>query len=344
MKLTQKAVVATQRVLIYGAPKTGKTELAARLAEHYQLLWFDLENGYTTMLKLPREWQERIELISIPDSRVFPIAIETLMKVVKGTEVNICEAHGKVSCAVCTKEKAPVVRVCLNEIGSDTIVVFDSLTQFTNSGIAHITKTQPDDYKLQLDDWGALRVLMDKFLSQIQVARYNVVCITHEEEVVFEDGKKKIVPVCGSANSSRNTAKYFDHVVYLEMKNRKHVAGSMTNYATNAVTGSRTDISLEDSKSASASLLDIFTGWKSVETGRESNANTKTAVDNIAITTGSISVNSSISNTNTANTNSTPAGSTVTGSKEIALTPGQIALNNLKAKQAAAKYAAEINT
>ena len=36
-----------------------------------------------------------------------------------------------------------------------------------------------------------------------------------------EDGRKKIVPVCGSSKSSRNTAKYFDEVVYCEVKNKK---------------------------------------------------------------------------------------------------------------------------
>lgn len=269
MKLTQKETIATHRVLIYGAPKTGKTELAAKLAEHYNLLWFDLENGYTTLLKLPQAWKERIDIVSIPDSRVFPIAIETMMKVVKGTPVNICHLHGKVDCALCKKEALGkdasefFTTVELNAIKSDTIVVVDSLTQFTNSGIAHITKAQPDDYKLQLDDWGNLRVLMDKFLSQIQVARYNVVCITHEEEVGMEDGKKKIVPVCGSANSSRNTAKYFDHVVYAEVKNKKHNFGSSTGYGMNTMTGSRTDVALEATdKDKVPTLLDIFTSWK----------------------------------------------------------------------------------
>lgn len=266
MKLLKKETIATHRVLIYGGPKTGKTELASKLAEKFNLIWFDLENGYTTLLKLPEEWKERIELISIPDSRVFPIAIETMMKVVKGTPVNICHAHGKVDCAICKKEALGkdmeefFTTVELNATKPDTIVVIDSLTQFTNSGIAHITKAQPDDYKLQLDDWGALRVLMDKFLSQIQVARYNVVCITHEEEVAMEDGKKKIVPVCGSSNSSRNTAKYFDHVIYAEVKNKKHNFGSSTGFGMNMVTGSRTDVALENSEKANKapSLLDIF--------------------------------------------------------------------------------------
>lgn len=261
-KLSQLARSQEQRVIVFGPPKVGKTELAGKLAEHYKLLYFSLENGHSTLFKLPPEWQDRIEVINIRDSKAYPIAIETMLKVIKGTECKICVAHSKVACPVCSKNpSAEIDRVCLNEIGPDTVVVIDSLTQLVLSAISHITKNQPDDYKLQLDDWGNLKQLMEKFLSQVQVAPYNIVCISHEEEVKFEDGRIKIVPVGGSSNSSRNTAKYFDHVVYANVVNKKHVVGSATDYSTAVLTGSRTDIKLEANKEG-GSLLDMFTSWK----------------------------------------------------------------------------------
>ena len=72
----------------------------------------------------------------------------------------------------------------------------------------------------------------------------------------MEDGRKKIVPVCGSSKSSRNTAKYFDHVIYCEVKNKKHISASSTTFANNIVTGSRTDFVME--QAAEPSLLDLF--------------------------------------------------------------------------------------
>ena len=256
MKLIDKVPASTHRVLIYGPPKAGKTQLASTLAAEYKILWFDLEAGYSTLLKLPQAQQENIELISIPDSKVFPIAIETMLKVVTGNKVAICEEHGKVSCPICKKDGKLEVEIELKTLTEDWVVVIDSLTQLTNSAIAFITKGQPDDYKLDFSDWGNLKAIVEKFLSQIQQARYNVVCITHEESVELENGQQKIVPVCGSSKSSRNTGKYFDEVIYCELKNKKHITASSTTYANNILTGSRTDTIME--QMVEPSLLEIF--------------------------------------------------------------------------------------
>lgn len=255
-KLTEKKLSKTHRVLVYGEPKSGKTQLAAALAEKYKILFIDLENGYETLLKMPVSWQQNVEIISIPDTKVFPIAIETVLKIVTGAPVEICDEHGKVGCAICKKDSLPFTRVCLNELTDDWIVVVDSLTQLSNSAMNHLTKGQADTYKPEWTDYRNQGQLLDKFLSQVQQAKYNIVCVTHVVETELEDGRKKLVPVCGTTAFSRNTAKYFDHVVYCEIKNKKHNFASSTTYANNVLTGSRTDIALESSDSPS--LLSIF--------------------------------------------------------------------------------------
>lgn len=318
MKLTEKKASVTQRVVVYGPPKSGKTKLVAMLAQYYNLLWLDCDHGWSTLLQLPKEWQERINIISIPDSRIFPIAAETWPKVIKGTQVSICDEHGKVGCAICMKNKASVELIELNKLGKKWIVVFDSITQLTNSMIAHITKEQPDDYKLEFDDWGRLKVLIEKFLSQIQAAGYNVVCITHEEEVIMEDGKVRIVPSSGSSKSSRNTARYFDHVVYCEVKNKKHNFGSSTDYGMNVITGSRTGIKMETSKEPS--LLDIFTSWKDWDNEVVSESLNESVQEEIKL---DISMETKSSETSKS-----------TAADSIPKTPGQIALDNMKLKAA----------
>lgn len=256
MKLTHKKVNKTSRVIVFGEPKSGKTELVARLSEHYKLIYFDLENGFETMLKLPVAWQERIDIVSIPDTKTFPIAIETLLKVVTGNPVDICDTHGKVSCPLCKKAGNTFTRVCLNEIRDDTIVVIDSLTQLSNSAMNHITKYQEDTYKPEWPDYRSQGQLLDKFLSQIQQAPYNICCITHVVETELEDGAKRLVPTCGTTAFSRNTAKYFDHVVYCQVKNRKHCFASSTTYSSSVLTGSRTDVIMEAADKPS--LISIY--------------------------------------------------------------------------------------
>ena len=258
MKLSQKIASKSHRVLLFGPPKSGKTQLAGELSSAFNLLWFDLENGVDTLLKLPEEQKERIEVVTLPDTRSYPIAIETMLKVIKGAKSDICEKHGKVSCALCKKDSAPFITVELSSLPLDTIVVVDSLTQLTNSAISHITKNQPEDYKLNYDDWGNLGKLMDTFLSHVQQSGFHIVCISHETETEMEDGKMKLVPTAGTKAFSRNTAKYFDEVIYCEVKNKKHIAASSTIYNGNILTGSRSGATLETQ--LEASLIPIFRG------------------------------------------------------------------------------------
>lgn len=257
-KLSTLTPATTQRVLLYGPPKTGKTEIAGALSSDFDLLWFDLEAGKDTLFKLPSEQQARIEIISLPDTRGWPIAAETMLKVIKGARVSICEEHGKVSCLNCMKMGKPQTEVCLNELPKNTVLVVDSGTQLTNSFIAHITKDQDDMYKMQTDDWGNLAKFIDMFLSYFQQLKCHAILITHETTAELEDGKERVVPVMGSRNSSRNVAKYFDHVVYAQVKNGKHNFGSSTLYQNNITTGSRSGAVLE--KAANPSLLDIMKG------------------------------------------------------------------------------------
>lgn len=262
-KLSNMHASKTKRALVYGPPKSGKTELVGNLAEEFELVWFDLENGSDTLLKMPDSWKERVEVIKLPDTRGYPIAIETCLKVIKGDEVFICAEHGKASCPKCmdiktkaAKDGGEITRVCLKELGPKQAVVFDSLTQLTNSAIANITRNKPDDYKLTYDDWGNLGKVLDTFLSYVQNAPYNVICISHENAVEMQDGKEKLVPTAGTRNFSRNSAKYFGEVVYCEVANKKHKFASSTTYKNNVLTGSRAGKAMEDKEGSK--LLELW--------------------------------------------------------------------------------------
>ena len=254
-KLSSKKQSQTKRVIVYGASFSGKTLLVGKLAEHFNLIWIDMEAGHGVLHQLPEEWTDRIEIVELPDTRSYPIAIETVLKLVKGA-VSICEEHGKCSCMLCKKEEKEFIEVDFNNLPKDTILVFDTLSQLTSSAIANITKNKPDDYKLQYDDWGALGGLLDIVLSHIQQASCNVICISHVNEVETPDKRTTLTPTGGTRKFSSNITKYFTDVVYLERKNKKHTCISSTTAATNIVAGSQTNIDL--ALLGEPSLLPLF--------------------------------------------------------------------------------------
>jgi len=257
MKLSDYQPSATRRILVYGAPKTGKTVLVGNLASHFNLKYIGLENGQNSLIPgVPKEFHKNIELFQIPDTREFPIAIETCLKLFSGAKGTICQKHGKWNCPLCAKTPEELTTIELNALGAKDIVVLDSATQLTNSCMSHICKGKGDDYKPDWEDWRKMGAVLDRVFSQIQQASYNVVVISHETMTEMQDGKMKIVPVAGSSNFSKTFAKYFDDVVYCELVNKKHKFASSTGYGMNIISGSRGNVSIE--AEVVPSLLPLF--------------------------------------------------------------------------------------
>lgn len=248
-----------ERILIYSDPNLGKTEAMGRLAAKFHLHWFDLESGVKTLLqdRFPRELRKNITLYSIPDDATNPVAIETFLKIVQKRPVKICEAHGKVGCPACLKEGKAMQDFDITKLGPTDCLVVDSLNQLQNSAMCSITKMRDDLYKPDWEDFRNQGALMGKILSVFQNGlNCHLACSTHPIEVEMEDGSKKLVPISGTTNFSRNTAKYFDHIVYISMVGpiRKFTSLATTNPKICA--GSRYSVDL--SKDKDPTLLNFF--------------------------------------------------------------------------------------
>lgn len=306
-KLNSTAVPNYQRVAIVGLPGSGKTTLAAKLAEMYNLLWLETENDSAALRKLPDAWQDRINYINIPDSANVPMAADTLLQLFKNNKGAICTTHGKFNCAICKKDGGTVDNVDLTKLGPDDVVVLNTASQLSASILAHAMKGKPVDQKPERDDWGALRKYTEWFGSQFQAAQFNLVVICHAVEAELEDGKKKLVPNFGSAGMSATFSKYFDHVIYCDVVNKKHRAYSSSTYSAGILTKSRTDFEIE--KLPEPSLIPLF----------------KKGVQNetiVSSTTGG--------NVSGASDSVTNSGTSSVISKVSTLSPGQQALANLR--------------
>lgn len=258
--LTQYLAEETKRVIVYGDPFTGKTTIAAKLAEKFKLKWLDIENGASSIVRnVPKEFHANIDLIQIPDTKTNPIAAETALKIFDGGKCVICATHGKVGCPLCAKDTAAIFsEICLRDMKRDEIFVLDSATQLSQSIMNHITRNKPADYKPDWDDYSVQGRLLDKMFTQMQGGGYNCVVISHAALVGTEKSEKitKLVPIGGTSNYSRTFAKYFDEVIYAELLNGKHRFSSKTGASPQVITGSKSNIDIE--AMATPSLLPFF--------------------------------------------------------------------------------------
>lgn len=249
-------------VIVFGPPKSGKTELVSKLALRYNLWWFDIENGGETLKKLPLEAQARINYFPIYDTILEPNGIDTMLRVITGERVKFCAAHGKVTCPKCLTSKAALwEEVELSKLNPATdIVIGDSLTQLAKSANAKVALLHGvkimDGKKFEFDHWNHQGSLLNKLLDLCQNPRFNIVMITHESDLEQEDDSFRIVPTGGTRNFSRGVAKHFGHIIYTDVKNGKHRAAASTTSHNNVLTGSRTDVNID--MKAAIPLLPIF--------------------------------------------------------------------------------------
>jgi hypothetical protein len=255
------------KVLVYGPPKSGKTALVGKLAQHFKLHWLDLEQGIKTLLNpamLAPEFRKNVNVVNIPDHRMYPIAIDTVREILKGRPAKICSNHGKNNCPLCAKNAdAKWSSVDLSTFTDNDILVIDSMSQLSSSAmnkgiLKELQKPGGEEYKCTFHDYATQGALLDQVLSLIQVLDLNIIVISHEVESEMTDGKDKIVPLAGTRNFSKLSAKYFDAVIYLSIVNKQHRAFGETTYAANVLTGSRLPVSIDDSKGDALSLLPIF--------------------------------------------------------------------------------------
>lgn len=277
-------------VLVYGPPKSGKTELVGWLGSSHKLIWIDVEKGGKTLAKLPPEVKKNIDYYRIYDTPEDPNGIATCLLLITGRPVTFCDDHGRVGCPVCAANKqAKWHTLELNKLDpAEYIVVFDSATQLTASATAKTVKqfNLKPEQKFEFDHWAYQGALLRRFFEYLQNANFNVVVISHETALKLEDGTDKIVPSAGTENFSRNFAKYFGHIVYAQVINKKHKFDSATTAHNKILTGSRTDLVIDTTSQDRNLLLGCFQPKAKTESAAPSTpAATVSSVQSAAVKT-----------------------------------------------------------
>lgn len=274
MKYTDLAIREPQHLCVFGDPKSGKSTLVSELAIKHKLIWISIDGGHSVLSKLPPAAQDNIDIIVIPDTRSAAIAQQTCRELWKGKPVSVCHMHGMVGCNVCRQHNLGFNSYELNRLDLNTIVVLDHASRLTESYVNNITKDKPDDYKLQLDDYGALKYHLGAFFSYVQTSPFNSVTIAQLADVKMEDKSSKLCPDIGSSSFAPVCGQYFDHMIYTHVMNNTHRAGSSTTYKASVMTGSRSDISIEKGF-ADTGVLDLEPFFSEAPLVAESNQHTQ---------------------------------------------------------------------
>lgn len=270
MKATEYQEASGRHVIVYGGPKTGKTELVGTLLKKYRLHWFNLDNGVKTLFRpdsYAKPYLNNLEIYTIPDSQINPVAVSTMLKVMKGVPGYICHRHGLYSC-VSPDCKLPTGHTPFDMNKLDPkkdILVIDHYTQLMDSVNNWIHRDafksdNWDEIKSTYDDWAKHGGMSDRFGSTIQAATgVNWVAISHEVLSEMEDGSKKIAPVGGTRNKSSDFARYFDDVVYTEIVAGEYKAQVSAGDKSRTVIGTRSGRKLTPAKKGEqVTLLELF--------------------------------------------------------------------------------------
>lgn len=268
---TISATKQTHRLLLYGAPGSGKTWAVGQLATTHKLYYFSLENGHQTLLNpecVPVEARKNIVVISMLDTPENPIACTSLDTFFKQRNGVFCDAHGRISCPLCMKEfgnefSKHSTTIDLASLTPNDIIVIDSLTQWEASISFYLNRTTegeiPRSGDSVFDYYRKLALYLNRSLSRIQILKEcSIIVITHEVDAESVTGNDKIVPAGGSKNFSRQNARYFDGVYHMYKQNKVHKMASSSTYSTTIDTKDRSGFDASKFKSPALGLKALF--------------------------------------------------------------------------------------
>lgn len=274
----------THRLILFGAPGSGKTWAIGKLATTHRLHYFSLENGHQTLLNpacVPIAARDNVEIIRMFDTPETPIVATSLDAFFKTRKGSFCEAHGRNECPLCKSTRGTDTVIDIASLTHEDILIFDSLTQWEASISFFLTRSTDGEIERSgdkvFDYYRKLALYLSRSLSRLQlISNCSFIVISHEVGIETVTGDDKIAPAGGSKNFARNNARFFDGAYHLFKENKKHRMASSSLYSTVIDTKDRTAFDTSRFKDPGNALLALFNPDKLPEILASENPNEST--------------------------------------------------------------------
>jgi AAA domain len=259
----------THRIIIYGAPGSGKTYSIGGLAETHTLHYLSLENGHKTLLNpecVKLEARKNVNIYKMLDSPETPIAAASLDYLFLKGNANLCDYHGRHDCSLCKKDNPSGFSVIdFSKFTAKDILVIDSLTQWVESISHRLTPNANSDAKKEFEYYRLLGLHLSRSLGRIQLLdHFSIIIISHEGEVTSagvvdsEDAPQKIGPAGGTRSFARNNSRYFDGAYYCTVMNKSHRMQSSSMASTTVLSKDRSNFDTSKYKDPREALKALF--------------------------------------------------------------------------------------